>query len=58
MSAGTRQKGEAKTARIPIKVVAAEPLRKPPLIRVRLVHNERFHAVKQALRENNLHTVC
>jgi lipoic acid synthetase len=58
MSAGTRQKGEAKTARIPIKVVPAEPLRKPPWIRVRLGHNERFHAVKQALRENNLHTVC
>src|SRR5690606_15594591 len=57
-AAGVKQKGEAKTARIPIKVVAAEPLRKPPWIRVRLGNNERFHAVKRALRANGLHTVC
>jgi lipoic acid synthetase len=54
-----KQKGEAKTARIPIKVVtAAQALPKPPWIRVRLGNNERFHAVKQALRANGLHTVC
>ncbi len=53
-----KQKGEAKTARIPIKVVAAKPLPKPAWIRVRLGDNARFHAVKQALRENGLHTVC
>jgi lipoyl synthase len=53
-----KQKGEAKTARIPIKVVAAQPLPKPPWIRVRLGNSDRFHAVKQALRANGLHTVC
>jgi lipoic acid synthetase len=56
---GSKQKGEAKTARIPIKVVgSAQALPKPPWIRVRLGNNERFHAVKQALRANGLHTVC
>jgi lipoic acid synthetase len=53
-----KQKGETKTARIPIKVVAQPPLPKPAWIRVRLGHGERFHAVKQALRSNGLHTVC
>ena len=56
--AGVKQKGDAKTARIPIKVVAAPPLPKPPWIRVRLGDNARFRAVKQALRTNGLHTVC
>ena len=56
---GSKQKGEAKTARIPIKVVGStQVLPKPPWIRVRLGNNERFHAVKQALRANGLHTVC
>jgi len=53
------EKGRAKTARIPIKVVAsAEPLKKPAWIRVRLGHGARFEAVKQALRSEGLHTVC
>jgi lipoic acid synthetase len=56
---GDKQKGQSKTARIPIKVVSAgQPLPKPPWIRVRLGHNERFHAVKRALRASGLHTVC
>jgi lipoic acid synthetase len=55
----SKQKGEAKTARIPIKVVAAgQPLPKPPWIRVRLGDNERFRAVKHVLRASGLHTVC
>jgi len=54
-----KEKGRAKTARIPIKVVAsAEPLKKPAWIRVRLGHGARFEAVKQALRSEGLHTVC
>ena len=53
-----KQKGESKTARIPIKVVAQPPLPKPDWIRVRLGTGERFHAVKAALRANGLHTVC
>jgi len=53
-----RQKGEAKTARIPIKVVPAERLKKPAWIKVRLGDGQRFNAVKQVLREHGLHTVC
>jgi len=53
-----QQKRGLKTARIPIKVVASEPLRKPEWIRVRAGGGERFNEIKQALREANLHTVC
>ena len=53
-----KQKGEAKTARIPIKVVPAERLKKPAWIKVRLGDGQRFNAVKQVLREHGLHTVC
>ena len=51
-------KGASKTARIPIKVVAAEPLRKPEWIRVRAGSGERFAEVKRLLRDAKLHTVC
>ena len=56
--AGEKQKGAAKTARIPIKVVPAERLKKPEWIRVRLGNGQRFDQVKQILREHKLHTVC
>jgi len=52
------QRGDAKTARIPIKVQAAAPLPKPDWIRVRVTHGERFGEVKRVLREAGLHTVC
>jgi len=55
---GEKQKGQAKTARIPIKVVPAAPLAKPDWIRVRLGNGERFHEIKRILREHRLHTVC
>jgi lipoic acid synthetase len=55
---GEKQKGEAKTARIPIKVVPAERLRKPEWIRVKSGNSQRFHEIKQILREGRLHTVC
>jgi len=55
---GVKQKGEAKTARIPIKVVPGERLAKPEWIRVRLGHGQRFHEIKNILREHRLHTVC
>jgi lipoic acid synthetase len=57
---GVKQRGELKTARIPIKIVAAaEPLRKPAWIRVK-AGNEigRFGEIKKMLREQKLHTVC
>jgi lipoic acid synthetase len=52
------QKGALKTDRIPIKIVAAEPLRKPEWIRVRAGGGERFAEIKRTLREAKLHTVC
>jgi len=57
-SAGVKHKGDAKTARIPIKVVAAETLKKPDWIRVRAAGSARFYEIKRILREHNLHTVC
>ncbi|MDH5534661.1 MAG: lipoyl synthase [Betaproteobacteria bacterium] len=55
---GEKQKGKAKTARIPIKVVPATPLKKPDWIRVRLGDGRRFQEIKQILRQHQLHTVC
>src|SRR3982750_1372488 len=58
VQAGVKQKGAGKTARIPIKIVAAETLKKPPWIRVRASASPRFTEIKRILREHNLHTVC
>ena len=58
MSVDAKQKGAAKTARIPIKIVPQERLKKPDWIRVRLGNAQRFDEVKQILREQKLHTVC
>ena len=57
-TAGVKQKAGAKTARIPIKVVSAERLRKPDWIRVRAPSSPRFYEIKQILRDHRLHTVC
>jgi len=57
--ASAKQKAQAKTARIPIKVVPAEVLKKPDWIRVRAGSSStRFYEIKQILREHKLHTVC
>jgi lipoic acid synthetase len=57
--ATAKQKARAKTARIPIKVVAAERLKKPEWIRVKAAStSSRFYEIKQILREHKLHTVC
>ena len=54
-----KQKSQAKTARIPIKVVPGEVLRKPEWIRVKAGSpSTRFYEIKQILREHKLHTVC
>ncbi len=54
-----KQKAQAKTARIPIKVVPAEVLKKPDWIRVKAGSpTTRFYEIKQILREHKLHTVC
>ena len=57
--AGVKQKGELKTARIPIKIVPQEPLRKPDWIRVKAGNDAgRFGEIKKMLRDQKLHTVC
>ncbi len=54
-----KQKSQAKTSRIPIKVVPAEVLKKPDWIRVKAASSSsRFYEIKQILREHRLHTVC
>ena len=55
-----KQKGQAKTARIPIKIVAEGPaLRKPEWIRVKAAApSSRFYEIKHLLREHKLATVC
>ena len=57
---GVKQKGELKTARIPIKIVPVDqPLRKPEWIRVKAGNSAgRFGEIKSMLREKKLHTVC
>jgi len=57
--ATAKQKAQAKTSRIPIKVIPIEKLKKPDWIRVRTATgNSRFNEIKHILREHNLHTVC
>ena len=56
-----KQRGAEKTARIPIKIVPAERLKKPEWIRIKLCAGaevERFNEIKDTLREHKLHTVC
>jgi lipoyl synthase len=56
---GVKEKGAAKTARIPIKIVPRAPLAKPPWIRVRAATpDSRFYEIKKILREQKLHSVC
>jgi len=58
MSSGA-ETGRAKTARIPIKIVPQERLKKPEWIRVKAGSSStRFDEIKQRLRAGNLHTVC
>ncbi len=61
--AGAKQKAQAKTSRIPIKIVPAEALKKPDWIRVRAstagsAQLSRFYEIKNILRAHQLHTVC
>ena len=54
-----KQKAQAKTSRIPIKVVPADILKKPEWIRVKAGSpTTRFYEIKEILREHKLHTVC
>ena len=58
-NASAKQKSHAKTARIPIKIVPAETLKKPDWIRVKAGSpTTRFYEIKDTLRANKLVTVC
>ncbi len=55
----THQRNADKLSRIPVKVEnSGTPLRKPDWIRIKLPAGNAVNKVKQALRENSLHTVC
>lgn len=57
--AGVKLTSASKMARIPIKVVQTERLKKPQWIRVKAGStNSRFYEIKQILRDAKLHTVC
>jgi lipoyl synthase len=57
--ATAKQKSQAKTSRIPIKIVPAEALKKPDWIRVKAGSpTTRFYEIKDVLRSNKLVTVC
>jgi lipoic acid synthetase len=58
-NASAKQKSQAKTSRIPIKIVPAEVLKKPDWIRVKAGSpTTRFYEIKDVLRANKLVTVC
>jgi lipoic acid synthetase len=57
--AGVKLTSAEKMARIPIKVVQTERLKKPDWIRVKAGSTtSRFYEIKQILRDAKLHTVC
>jgi len=59
VKAGEHQRGAAKTARIPVKIVPKEqPLRKPPWIRARSPNIPAVVRLKSLLKDHGLHTVC
>lgn len=55
-----KQRGEAKLAKIPIKIIQnSDPLpRKPDWIKIRVPTTPAVTQLKKILRENRLHTVC
>jgi len=53
-----RQKGQAKTARIPVKITPQPAMKKPAWIRIKTGHSPQFQTVKRLLRQQELHTVC
>jgi lipoic acid synthetase len=58
-NASAKQKSQAKTSRIPIKIVPAEVLKKPDWIRVKAGSpTTRFYEIKDVLGANKLVTVC
>src|SRR3990167_2175776 len=55
----SKQRGQEKLSRIPVKIVPTDaPLRKPDWIRVRIPASQAVSNLKNLLRENKLVTVC
>jgi lipoic acid synthetase len=52
------QRGAAKTARLPVRIVPAPVARKPAWIRAKSPNSPRFFEMKAILRRQRLHTVC
>ncbi|MGQ0586926.1 MAG: lipoyl synthase, partial [Gammaproteobacteria bacterium] len=56
---GVKLRAAEKMARIPIRIEpTAQPLRKPEWIRAKIASTPEVARIKQALRDNKLHTVC
>ncbi|MDR2452615.1 MAG: lipoyl synthase [Candidatus Accumulibacter sp.] len=59
MTISQKERGAQKTARIPIRIIPVDPLKKPAWIRVKAGGGiGRFGEIKRLLREQKLHTVC
>jgi lipoic acid synthetase len=56
--AGEKEINNAKTSRIPIKIIPQPMLRKPEWIRMKVPDSGRYQEIKKILRDNQLHTVC
>ncbi|MEK6750214.1 MAG: lipoyl synthase [Pseudomonadota bacterium] len=57
-TAGAKERGAEKVAKIPVKVISQAPLRKPAWIRAKAPTHPEIHRLKGVLREHGLHTVC
>ncbi|MGC6404402.1 MAG: lipoyl synthase [Candidatus Comchoanobacterales bacterium] len=60
MNATTKQRNAEKLAKIPIKIENnnAEPLPKPPWLKIKLVNDPNIQMMKNSFKDLNLHTVC
>ncbi len=58
METGTKQTGEAKTAKNPVKITPQKPLPKPSWIRMKIPASPKINQLKMVLRQQQLHTVC
>lgn len=54
----THQRNKEKLSRIPIKVIPAVPLRKPPWIRIKISSIDKVQQIKKLLRSQKLYSVC
>ena len=53
-----KEVGREKTARLPIKIIQTDRIKKPSWIKMKLPESKKFHEVKSLLKKNQLTTVC